>query len=169
MPFAEAELQEQVGRRFPGGTYTVHPWRAWLLADTVLAEPPSLLPGAGEQVAHPLFAWMAATGAMGITWDELFAWFGATAADGPVFGEHETTLHRPLRVGATYRVSGGIVSAERKVGRRTGAFDVVGYAMDLHAVDPHPTDLHETDLPDTGDGSHVATCWNSIVFPRRGA
>ncbi|WP_409333151.1 hypothetical protein [Trujillonella humicola] len=153
MGFAEADLDGQVGRAFPGGTYTVHPWRAWLLADTVLAPPPSLRDG-GEQVAHPLFAWMAATGAMGITWDELFAWFGATAADGPVFGEHETTLHRPLRVGAGYRVSGGIVSAERKVGRRTGVFDVVGYSMDLH---------------DESDGAHVATCWNSIVFPRRDA
>lgn len=157
MAFAEADLDGQVGRAFPGGTYTVHPWRAWLLADTVLAEPPSLRTGTGDgggQVAHPLFAWMAATGAMGITWDELFSWFGATAADGPVFGEHETTLHRQLRVGGTYRVSGGIVSAQRKVGRRTGAFDVVGYSMDLH---------------DESDGVHVATCWNSIVFPRRDA
>jgi hypothetical protein len=151
--FAEADLASRVGRTFPGGTYTVHPWRAWLLADTVLAEPPSLLDGA-DQVAHPLFAWMAATGAMGITWDELFAWFDASAADGPVFGEHETTLLRPLRVGATYRVQGGIDSAERKVGRRTGVFDVVGYSMRL---------------TDEADGAHVATCWNSIVFPRRDA
>ena len=158
MGFGEADLDGQVGRAFPGGTYTVSPWRAWLLADTVLADPPSLRAG-GEQVAHPLFAWMAATGAMGITWDELFSWFGATAADGPVFGEHETTLHRPLRVGASYRVSGGIVSAQRKVGRRTGAFDIVGYSMDLHEV---------TD-DGTGPGVHVATCWNSIVFPRRDA
>ena len=153
MALAEADLRTVGGRRFRGGSYTVDPWRAWLLADTVLAEPPSLLDD-GEQPAHPLFAWMAATGAMGITWDELFAWFGATAADGPVFGEHETTLHHPLLVGGTYRVSGGIVSAERKVGRRTGVFDVVGYSMDLH---------------DTDGGTHVATCWNSIVFPRRDA
>lgn len=160
MSFAEADLEGQVGRAFPGGEYTVHPWRAWLLADTVLAPTPSLLADGDadeEQVAHPLFAWMAATGAMGITWDELFAWFGAAASDGPVFGEHETTLHRPMRVGATYRVTGGIVSAERKVGRRTGVFDVVGYSMDLHRTDQDE------------DGEHVATCWNSIVFPRRDA
>jgi hypothetical protein len=154
--FAEADLQSVVGRRFPGGSYTVEPWRAWLLADCVLADPPSLRDG--DQVAHPLFAWMAATGAMGITWDDLFAWFGASAADGPVFGEHETTLHRPLRVGAAYRVSGGVESAERKVGRRTGVFDVVGYAMDLHLASSGPD-----------DGAHVARCWNSIVFPRRDA
>jgi len=149
--FAAEALGEQVGRRFPGGEYTVDPWRAWLLADTVLAEPPALR-DPGPQVAHPLFAWMAATGAMGVTWAELFDWFGASTADGPVFGEHETTLCRPLQVGSTYRISGGIVSAERKLGRRTGVFDVVGYSMDL---------------TDTRDGVHVATCWNSIVFPRR--
>jgi hypothetical protein len=151
--FTEDDLRAAVGRTFPGGEYTVHPWRAWLLADTVLAQPASLTTDK-PQVAHPLFAWMAATGAMGISWDELFSWFGAAASDGPVFGEHETTLHRPLHVGGTYRVSGGIVSAERKVGRRTGVFDIVGYSMDLH---------------DGNDGGHVATCWNSIVFPRRDA
>ena len=37
MAFAEADLQSVVGRRFPGGSYTVEPWRAWLLADCVLA------------------------------------------------------------------------------------------------------------------------------------
>lgn len=150
MPFGQDELAAQVGRAFPGGSYTIEPWRAWLVADAVLAQPPSLKDADGR-VAHPLFAWLAATGAMGVTWDELFSWFGATAADGPVFGEHETTLHRPLRIGATYRVSGRIVSAERKVGRHTGPFDVVGYELDLH------------------DDGHVATCWNSIVFPRRGS
>jgi hypothetical protein len=41
-------------------------------------------------------------------------------------------------------------------------FDVVGYAMDLH-----DTDLH--DGTGGGDGTHVARCWNSIVFPRRDA
>lgn len=150
--FSEEDLSSVVGRTFPGGSYTIHPWRAWLLADAVLAEPPALQEP--EQVAHPLFAWMAATGAMGLTWDELFAWFGASASDGPVFGEHETALHRQLKVGATYRVTGRIDSATRKVGRRTGTFDVVGYSMDLY---------------DAVDAAPVAACWNSIVFPRRDA
>lgn len=141
-----ADMQALVGRRFPGGTFTVDPWRAWLIADAVLDRP-------GGQVAHPLFVWLAATGAMGMTWDELFAWFGARAADGPMFGEHETTVHHPLRVGGTYRISGRITAVERKVGRSTGAFDVVGYQLELH---------------DAIDGTHVATCWNSIIFPRRG-
>lgn len=147
------EVRAQIGRRFPGGTYTIEPWRAWLIADVVLE--PKAGPGfdaSGGKLAHPLFAWLAATGGWGLTWDDLFGWFGATAADGPVFGEHETALHRPLETGATYRVTGGIVSADRKTGRTTGPFDVVGYQMELH---------------DESDGAHVATCFNSIVFPRR--
>lgn len=149
--FTEDDLRSVVGRRFPGGIYTVEPWRAWLLADAALAEPPSLV-GATPQVAHPLFAWMAAIGAMGITFDELFAWFGSSAADGPLFGEQETTLHRPISVGTTCRVAGGISSAERKAGRRIGTFDVVGYELDVH---------------DATTGEHLASVWNSIVFPRR--
>ncbi|MEV0595725.1 hypothetical protein [Nonomuraea cavernae] len=139
------QVKAQIGRRFPGGTFTVEPWRAWLVADVVLDEP-------GGEVAHPLFVWLAATGATGLTWDDLFGWFGARASDGPMFGEHETTVHRPLRVGGVYQVSGEITSAERKVGRSAGPFDVVGYQLELY---------------DEADGAHVATCWNSIVFPRR--
>lgn len=148
------QVRAQIGRRFPGGTYTVEPWQAWLIADVVLEPKPARTGcgASGGKPAHPLFAWLAAIGGWGMTWDDLFGWFGATAADGPVFGEHETTLHRPLEVGATYRVTGGIVSADRKVGRTTGPFDVVGYRMELH---------------DETDGAHVATCFNSIVFPRR--
>src|SRR6478609_2827899 len=142
MPADEATAQ--VGRAFPGGDYKIHPWRAWLLADTLLVAP-------DDAVAHPVAAWMAAVGGMGMTWDDLFAWFGSTSADGPMFGEHRTTLHGRVRVGATYRISGGITSVDRKVGG-SGTFDLIGYQMELH---------------DTASGVHVATCWNSLVLPRR--
>ncbi|MGM7666528.1 hypothetical protein [Microbacterium sp. A93] len=132
-----------IGRQFPGGSYTLEPWRAWLLADALGADP-------WDEQPHPVMAWMAAVGGMGMTWDELFAWFDATADDGPMFGEHETTLHVPLKPAVTYRVSGKITSFDRKTGRRAGTFDVVGYELSLH------------------DGQeHVATCWNSLVLPRR--
>lgn len=138
------KIAAQRGRRFPGGYYTVEPYRDWLLADATLDEP-------DDVVAHPVHAWLAATSGMGMTWDELFAWFDATADDGPMFGEHETTLHRPLLVGRRYRVTGEVTSVDRKRGRTAGVFDLVGYRLDLH---------------DEGDGTLVATCWNSIVFPR---
>ncbi len=53
--------------------------------------------------ALPVLAWMAGVGGMGMTWDDLFAWFDAVADDGPMFGEHRTTLHHPLETGATVR------------------------------------------------------------------
>jgi acyl dehydratase len=140
----EDELASLIGRPLPGGTTTITRHRHWLARDTVLSEP---LP---DDLAHPLFVYLA-TDAMGVTWDEFFALCGASAADGPMFGEHETEVISPLRVGTTYQVSGSIVSAERKSGRRAGVFDVVGYRLSL------------TD----GSGKVVATTTNSIVFPRR--
>ena len=58
------DLRSLVGREFPGGRYTIEPWRAWLTHDAILAPPP------GEW-AHPAFVFMAATGLMGLRWDEL--------------------------------------------------------------------------------------------------
>lgn len=135
---------ELVGRPFPGGSYTIEPWKAWLTADAIGDDP-------WDDVPHPVLAWVAAVGGMGLTWDDFFAWFGATAEDGPMFGEHRTTLHSALRPGTTYAVSGKVVSVDRKVGRRAGTFDVVGYSLELHE-----------------GAEHVVTCFNSIVFPRRG-
>src|SRR5690625_7521561 len=76
-----------VDRPFPGGHYTIEPYRAWLMADTVAD---TLQPS----VVHPVHAWLGATEGMGITWDELFAWFDASADDGPMIGEHVTQLHQ---------------------------------------------------------------------------
>ncbi|MBB3051451.1 hypothetical protein FHS23_002474 [Prauserella isguenensis] len=146
------DVAAQVGRALPGGRFTVERWFAWLLADAALEQPHASAPdGAGDELAHPLLAWTAATQAMGVTWDELFAWFGSSADDGPMFGEHETVWHAPMRVGRTYLVSGEITSADRKSGR-SGVFDVIGYAFRLH---------------DEDNGAHVADCWNSLILPRR--
>ncbi|GAA1201880.1 MaoC family dehydratase N-terminal domain-containing protein [Prauserella alba] len=151
------DVAAQVGRSFPGGEFTVERWFAWLLADAALEQPRASVSdgavpeGSGDELAHPLLAWTAATQAMGVTWDELFAWFGSSADDGPMFGEHETVWHAPMRVGRTYLVSGEITSADRKSGR-SGMFDVIGYAFRLH---------------DKEGGAHVADCWNSLILPRR--
>lgn len=142
----EEELAALVGRPIPGGEYVVDRYVDWLLADVVGAEP-------DDAVAHPLLAYVAAARGKGLTWDELFAVCGATAADGPMFGEHETELHRPLRIGERLAVSGEFESAERKTGKRTGPFDIIGFRLVL-----------------TGeDGEVAATTRNSIVFPRRSA
>lgn len=144
---SEVEVKAQIGRQFPGGQYTIEPWRSWLVADCLGDDP-------YDEVPHPVLAWMAAVGGMGVTFDEIFQWFGGSADDGPMFGEHQTIMYQPLQIGATYRVAGRIVSVERKHGRRAGTFDIIGYEIDLH---------------DEVTDKHVATCWNSLVLPRRSA
>lgn len=143
---SEIELEAIIGRRLPGGEYTIEPYVDWLLGDIVEGERDGV-------VAHPLFAYVAAARGKGITWDELFAVCGATADDGPMFGEHETELLRPLRVGETVRMDGEFVSAQRKQGQRTGTFDIVAFRIDVVGE----------------DGEVAARTTNSIVFPRRSA
>ena len=38
---------------------------------------------------------------------------------------------QPLRVGATYRMSGGFTGVERKEGRRGGLMDIVSFEIEL--------------------------------------
>lgn len=121
-------------------------WWVHLVLDSMLAP-------VEDGAAHPVFVFLVATGAMGWRWDELFALFGAKESDGPMAGETETVVHQPLEVGLTYSVRGEIISATRKVGKRTGVFDIVEYRLDV--LDAHGV-LH-------------ASTTNSIVFPRRGA
>ncbi|MER6981208.1 hypothetical protein [Streptomyces carpinensis] len=142
----EEELGTIVGRPLPGGEYVIEPYVDWLLNDVV----GGVVDG---HWAHPLFAYMATARGKGVTWDEVFEICGATAADGPMFGEHETELLRPLEVGERVTVSGRFTSAVRKEGRRTGVFDVIGFEVELRGA----------------DGATAARTRNSIVFPRRSA
>lgn len=141
----EEELESIVGRTFPGGHYTVEPYLDWLVRDVVQS--------GHDDVAHPIFGFIASLRGKGMSLDELFEICGATAADGPMFGEHETELLRPLQVGETYTVAGQFVSAVRKQGKKAGTFDIVGFELTL------------TD----SEGRLAATAFNSFVFPRRAA
>lgn len=139
------ELEALVGRRFPGGTYHIEPYEHWLRADAMLS--PELPAG----VAHPMYVYFAALGAMGMSLDELFAMVEATADSGVMFGEAGIEQRRPLAVGASYPVDGEIVDVRRKSGKRAGTFDIVGFRLTLRA----------------DDGDVVAVSTNSFVFPRR--
>lgn len=144
---SEADLAQVVGRHFAGGEYTVEPYVNWLVTDIVEDE------HRADGTVHPLLAYIASLLGKGISLDELFALCGASADDGPMFGEHETILHRPLELGVTYRIAGAFTSTERKHGQKTGTFDIVGFELTV----THP------------DGSATATIRNSFVFPRRAA
>jgi hypothetical protein len=139
------ELQALVGTSFPGGSYTIEPYQHWLMMDAVGGTP------VREGTAHPLYAYYGALAGMGLSVDELFGLAGATADDGPMFGEAEIEVLRPLRIGATYTVSGAITTVQRKEGRRAGVFDIVTFCLELR---------------DAG-GEVAAVSTNSFIFPRR--
>jgi acyl dehydratase len=140
-----ASLEELVGTEFPLGTFTIEEHEHWLCADAVLSPP---LP---EGIAHPMYGYYAAVAGMGKSLKEIFADAGATADDGPMFGEAGLEFHKPLRVGATYSVTGRYTSAIRKHGKRAGVFDIVEFQLEV-------TD--ET-------SAVVVVSVNSFVYPRR--
>lgn len=141
------DLERLVGVEFPAGEFTIEGYEHWLTADAIGSPP---LP---TGVAHPMYAYYAALGGMGLTLDELFAMVGSSAADGPMFGEAGLEFREVMRVGETYRVQGGITGAARKTGRRAGVFDIVSF--ELRVVD--------------SSGTVAAVSTNSFVFPRRAA
>jgi hypothetical protein len=143
---AVEELTELVGKPFPGGSYTIEPYRHWLMQDAVGG------PATRSGVASPMEVYYGALAGMGLSVDELFALVGATADDGPMFGEAGIEVRRPLRIGATYRVSGGITGVVRKEGRKAGVFDIVSFQLEL--------------VGDDGEIDAIST--NSFIFPRRG-
>lgn len=147
MPVALQELEALVGKPFPGGSYTIEPYRHWLFADASGAAPTN----AG--VAHTMEVYYGALAGMGLSVDELFALVGATADDGPMFGEATMEVERPLEIGATYTVTGGIVGVTRKEGRKAGVFDIVAFRLELADA----------------DGAVAAVSTNSFIFPRRDA
>lgn len=140
-----ADLQAIAGHQFPGGSYRIEPYRNWLTCDAVQSPVPP------DDIAHPMFCYYGALAGMGISLDDLFALAGATAEDGVMFGEAEIDLRRPLRVGESFTIRGGITDVERKEGKRVGVFDIVSFRLEL--VDA------------TGQVAAVST--NSFVFPRR--
>lgn len=145
MAIAVEELEALIGKPFPGGEYTIEPYRHWLMQDAVGARPTR----AGA--ASPMEAYYGALAGMGLSVAELFALVGATADDGPMFGEAGIDVRRPLQIGATYRVSGAITGVVRKEGRKAGVFDIVTFRLEL--VDE--------------DGGLAAVSTNSFIFPRR--
>ena len=146
MTIAVEELEGLIGKPFPGGRYTIEPYRHWLMQDAVGA------PAAREGTASPMEAYYGALAGMGFSVDEMFTLVGATADDGPMFGEAGIEVRRPLQIGETYDVSGCITGVVRKEGRKAGVFDIVTFRLEL------------TDAA----GQLAAVSTNSFIFPRRG-
>jgi hypothetical protein len=145
VPIPLERLEGLIGTAFPGGTYTIEPYRHWLMADAVGDLPRSTGP------ASPMEIYFGAMGGLGLGLEELFALVGSSSADGPMFGEAEIEQHLPLRIGETYEVRGGITGVVRKQGKRAGVFDIVTFQLEL--------------VNAAGEVAGIST--NSFVFPRR--
>jgi len=138
------EMEAVVGHRFPGGTYTIEPWENALLTGVTGVTP---LP---DGIAHPTFLFHAPLAGVGVRVQDIFALCQAESDEAVRAGEYRWTLHEPLRVGVTYRMSGGFTGVERKHGRRGGLMDVVTFVIDLHDE----------------AGAHVASSQGSWIFLR---
>lgn len=122
----EAELAGLVGHRFPGGTYQVAHWENWLLTDCTGRAP---MPDA---LVHPIVLFHAPILGAGVTITELFALGGASGAGGSVgLLGYDWCYEQALREGVTYRVDGGIVSAERHVSSEGAVADDITFRIEL--------------------------------------
>jgi len=140
-----SDYSHLVGHRFPGGRFTLAPHEAWLWADCALAEP-------DPAAAHPALGYHAAMAGCGVSIGELFALLGADADSGVMFGETELEFNGVLVPGDTYELEGGIVSIERKHGRRAGTFDRMTFQISGRRE---------------GETEPLFTATNTWVFPRQ--
>ena len=137
-------MQGLVGRPFPGGTFTIEPWENVLLSDVMGVDP---LP---DGIAHPVYLFHAPLAGAGVRISDIFELCHAESEEAVRAGEYHWVINRPLRVGTTYRMSGGFVGVERKQGRRGGLMDVVTFEIDIRDE----------------DGEAVASTVNTWIFLR---
>lgn len=126
MAVTPEEMQALVGHRFPGGAFTIERWENVLLSDVMGVEP---LP---DGLAHPAYLFHAPLAGAGMRIADMFELFRAESDEAVRAGEYRWEIHRPLRVGMTYRMFGGVVGMERKASRKLGPMDVATFRIDVH-------------------------------------
>ena len=119
------DITRFIGHRFPDGRYTVDPGKHALFLRAVDG-----LPSAAGR-AHPIMHFIATHAGKGMTFAELMTLVGAPLDAGALFGEEDLEIIRPLAVGETVTVRGGIVGAARKSGAQTGSFDTLTTEVEL--------------------------------------
>jgi len=145
---ARARGSQLAGLRFPDGEYTITAAANAQLCRLVGAAT------ARGGLAHPVFCHLATHVGKGVTFAEFTELVGAPLDAGFLFGGGALEFWEPLRVDTRYLVRGGIDSVERRVGARTGAFDVI---------------TTELDLIDAGSDRRVSRSRESYIVPRGAA
>jgi hypothetical protein len=96
---------------------------------------------------HPVWLLVALVNGLGVPIADVYAMAGCRMEDGPMLGECELSIDRPLEAG-TYRVLGDILDIERKTGG-SGTFDVMRMRIRL-----------------ANDSGVAATCVALQIVPR---
>jgi hypothetical protein len=141
------DYRHLIGHRFPGGTYTLPGYLAWLWADAAGVTP-------HPDVAHPSVGYFVAMQGMGVSIQDIFDLMDADADSGVMFGETELEFAGVLKPDATYEVEAEIAAIERKVGKRAGTFDKLTFVVRVSEPGTHEP---------------VVTNTNTWVFPRKEA
>jgi hypothetical protein len=138
-------LEHLPGTALPEGTFTISETENQHVLDVVGGV------AAADGSAHPLWAYIAPQRGIGIGIKDLCALADFDVDDGPMLGSSELELHAPIKIGAEYRVTGEVLSIERKQGG-SGTFDVMAFREDLL------------------DGEQlVAVSTSTYILPRKGA
>jgi hypothetical protein len=125
----EEEIRAIVGHEFPGGTYTVEHWENFLLTECTGGE---LLP---DGMVHPVVLFHMPILGSRTTIGEMFA-LGQAESDFSIGIEsYDWEMFRPLREDVTYRISGRVLSAERKESRNGRLYDRIQFQFDVDEPD----------------------------------
>jgi hypothetical protein len=139
-------LDHLPGTELPEGTFTITAEEDARVLEVVGGEP------APDGTAHPLWAYIAPQRGIGISVADICKLADFDVNDGPMLGSSELELHAPIKLGEAYRVTGRVLSIDRKQGS-IGTFDLMAFREDLLA----------------GDGTLAAVSTSTYILPRKGA
>lgn len=134
------------GTPLPEGTFTISEEDERRVLEVVGGE------SSPDGAAHPLWAYVAPQRGIGISVSDICRLADFDVNDGPMLGSSHLEYTGPIRVGVPYRVTGEVLSIERKQGS-IGTFDILEFREELRS--------HEDEL--------VAASTSTYILPRRGA
>ncbi len=128
-------VEDVVGRQFPGGEFTVERWMAYLWADATRNDDDAFRHeeaakevGADAQLVPPEFGMHIAMEGSGAGIEGALEGLDIDWESGVFHGEQSFTFHQPLVVGETYSVTGEVADVEQKE-----KFDIL--SLDYEATD----------------------------------
>ena len=114
-----------MGRRFPGGRYTVAHWENWLLTDCSGSDQ---LP---DRLVHPIALFHVPILGSRTSITELFALFGAAGPGSVSLLGYDWEYVEPLLEDTEYRCEGGIIAADRADADDGRVADTVAFRIEL--------------------------------------